>query len=86
LELKALTRDLVRKADAPARCALMTPDALEARIATSQVLIHCTPVGMHPKIRESVVPKAMLHRNLAVMDIVYNPAETQCSPTPRRAA
>ena len=77
LELKALTRDLVRKADAPARCALMTPDALEARIADSQVLIHCTPVGMHPKIRESVVPKAMLHRNLAVMDIVYNPLETQ---------
>ncbi len=32
---------------------------------------------MHPKTRESVVPKAMLHRNLAVMDIVYNPLETQ---------
>jgi shikimate dehydrogenase len=77
LELKALTRDLVRKADAPARCALLTPDSLEARIADSQVLIHCTPVGMHPKTRESVVPKAMLHRNLAVMDIVYNPLETQ---------
>jgi shikimate dehydrogenase len=41
------------------------------------VLIHCTPVGMHPKVDESVVPASLLHRNLAVMDIVYNPLKTK---------
>ncbi len=76
-ELKALTRDLVRKAAAPATCALLDPKVLAARLAESQILIHCTPVGMHPKTRESVVPKALLHPDLAVMDIVYNPLETQ---------
>ena len=76
-ELKALTRDLVRKTSASATCALLDPKTLEARLAESQVLIHCTPVGMHPKTKESVVPKSLLHRDLAVMDIVYNPLKTQ---------
>lgn len=77
LELKALTRDLVRKAGAHATCALLDSNTLAARLAESQVLIHCTPVGMHPQTKESVVPKALLHRDLAVMDIVYNPLKTK---------
>jgi shikimate dehydrogenase len=76
-ELKALTRDLVRKTGVRAIGALLNPVTLEAALAESQVLIHCTPIGMHPKVRESVVPKALLHRDLAVMDIVYNPHRTQ---------
>jgi len=76
-ELRALTRDIVRKTGAPATCALLEPRTLEARLAESQVLIHCTPVGMHPQTRASVVPKALLHRDLAVMDIVYNPLKTR---------
>ena len=76
-ELKALTRDIVRKTGAKATCALLEPKTLAARLADSQVLIHCTPIGMHPKTRESVVPKSLLHRDLAVMDIVYNPLKTK---------
>jgi shikimate dehydrogenase len=76
-ELKALTRDLVRKTGAPAQCALLDAKTVEARVAESQVLIHCTPVGMHPNVEDSVVPKALLHADLAVMDIVYNPLETR---------
>lgn len=76
-ELKALTRDLVRKTGASAQCALLEPQRLQEWVADSQVLIHCTPVGMHPNTKESVVPKALLHRDLAVMDIVYNPLKTK---------
>jgi shikimate dehydrogenase len=76
-ELKALTRDLVRKVGANASGALLEPKTLAARLAESQVLIHCTPIGMHPKTKESVVPKALLHTKLAVMDIVYNPLKTR---------
>jgi shikimate dehydrogenase len=76
-ELKALTRDLVRKTGAKVTGALLEPKILEARLADSQVLIHCTPIGMHPDTKASVVPKALLHRSLAVMDIVYNPLKTQ---------
>ena len=43
----------------------------------AQLLIHCTPIGMHPKIEQSCVPKELLHPGLTVMDIVYNPLNTQ---------
>ncbi len=76
-ELKALARDLVKHTEANASWALMNPATLEARLAESHVVIHCTPVGMHPKSQASVVPKAWLHRELAVMDIVYNPLKTK---------
>ncbi len=42
----------------------------------AQVLIHCTPIGMSPKIDATCVPASLLHAGLAVMDIVYNPRET----------
>jgi shikimate dehydrogenase len=76
-ELTALARDIVAKTGANVTCALLDAKTLEARLANSQVLIHCTPVGMHPKASESAVPKSLLHRDLAVMDIVYNPLRTQ---------
>lgn len=76
-ELKKLTGDLKRKTPANVTGALLAPKTLEARMAETQVLIHCTPIGMHPKVKDSVVPKALLHRDLAVMDIVYNPIRTR---------
>lgn len=51
----------------------------------SQVLIHCTPVGMSPKADLSCVPASLLHAGLAVMDIVYNPRETQLLKDAKRA-
>jgi shikimate dehydrogenase len=76
-ELKGLMRDLARKTDVKVTGALLDDKTLAARLADSQVLIHCTPIGMHPKTKESVVPQALLHRDLAVMDIVYNPIKTK---------
>jgi shikimate dehydrogenase len=76
-ELQALTRDIVTKTGMKATCALLDPKTLEARLAESQVLIHCTPVGMHPDTGASAVPKPLLHRDLVVMDIVYNPLKTR---------
>ena len=43
----------------------------------ARVLIHCTPVGMAPKTGRSCIPAKFLHRELIVMDVVYNPRETQ---------
>jgi shikimate dehydrogenase len=76
-ELNGLGRDLVEKTGARATWAMLDSDSLAARLAESEVLIHCTPIGMHPKVCASLVPKALLHRHLAVMDIVYNPLETK---------
>ena len=51
----------------------------------ARVLIHCTPVGMAPKIGRSCIPPKFLHRELIVMDVVYNPRETQLITEARTA-
>jgi shikimate dehydrogenase len=56
---------------------ILTEGSLETRIAESRVLIHATPIGMHPREGESLVPPDLLHPDLTVMDIVYNPYETR---------
>lgn len=55
----------------------LTSETLQSALAQAQLLIHCTPIGMHPKVDESCVPKHLLHRDLTVMDIVYNPLNTR---------
>jgi len=55
----------------------LTDQVLRSAIKNSQVLIHCTPVGMHPKVDDTSVPAGLLAPHLTVMDIVYNPQETR---------
>jgi shikimate dehydrogenase len=52
-------------------------EMLRRILPDAQVLVHCTPLGMFPKMDASCVPASALHRDLAVMDIVYNPRETR---------
>ena len=40
------------------------------------VLINCTPVGMHPNVDESPFDEEHLHANMLVFDTVYNPENT----------
>lgn len=51
----------------------------------AQVLIHCTPVGMSPKVEATCIPASLLHPDLSVMDIVYNPRETRLLIEAKRA-
>ncbi|HUT52877.1 MAG TPA: shikimate dehydrogenase [bacterium] len=75
-ELKSLHADVRARTGIPAEWAMMGPDSLKAAIKRADLVIHCTPVGMHPKEGETVVPAEMWRSELAVMDIVYNPRET----------
>jgi shikimate dehydrogenase len=55
----------------------MTDETLMAAIENHRILIHCTPIGMYPRVSESCVPARLLKPHLTVMDIVYNPMETR---------
>jgi shikimate dehydrogenase len=46
-------------------------------IASADILINATSVGMMPKTDQSIIPKKFLHEGLTVFDIVYNPRETR---------
>ncbi|MBA7613479.1 Shikimate dehydrogenase (NADP(+)) [subsurface metagenome] len=46
-------------------------------VASADILINATPVGMSPKTKETIIPKELLHEHLTVFDIVYNPRDTR---------
>jgi shikimate dehydrogenase len=76
-EIEALVRDLREKTGVNATGELLTEYGLEKRVAQSRVLIHTTPIGMHPRQDQSLVPPELMHADLAIMDIVYNPYQTR---------
>jgi shikimate dehydrogenase len=76
-ELRALVSELREKTAVNATGEILSEGSLKTRIAESRVLIHATPIGMHPREGESLVPPELLHPELSVMDIVYNPYETR---------
>ena len=54
------------------------PEALEGHSALAfDVVLNCSPVGMHPDVSASPVPAEMLRKDMVVYDAVYNPAETK---------
>ena len=76
-EATALAQDLREKTKTIIHQGSISEKTLRDAIAHAHVLIHCTPVGMHPNVHDSCVPKHLLNPEMTVMDIVYNPLETQ---------
>jgi shikimate dehydrogenase len=76
-ERATLTADLRGKTALMVEDLRLHHDTLGQVLCQAQVLIHCTPVGMYPKTEATCVPVSLLHPELVVMDIVYNPRETR---------
>jgi len=53
--------------------------------AAGDILLNCTPVGMHPKVDATPVPKKMLRPRMVVYDAVYNPLQTRLLREAREA-
>jgi len=76
-ERTALARDLQSKTGMAVQESSLDESTLQNILPDTHVLIHCTPMGMLPKVCETSVPATLLHAGLTVMDIVYNPRDTQ---------
>ena len=76
-ERRKLASDVMDRTGARVADAFLDEHALKTALAEARVLIHCTPIGMAPKTGISCVPAYLLHPDVTVMDIVYNPRETQ---------
>jgi len=76
-ERRTLANDLRSKTRLQVADAMLDESVLKRVMPQAKVLIHCTPIGMAPKVGKSCVPAGLLHSRLVVMDIVYNPRETQ---------
>lgn len=59
-------------------CNFVDDYSLQGALNETELLVNATPIGMHPKVNESPLPKGTkLHKKLAVYDVVYNPQETK---------
>jgi shikimate dehydrogenase len=76
-ERRALASDLMQRTAMQVTDASLDDHSLKVALGDARVLIHCTPIGMSPRAGISCVPPSLLHRDLTVMDIVYNPRETK---------
>jgi shikimate dehydrogenase len=75
--LKGLVNDLKAGTDSRIIPALLGPDTLISAMKTADVIIHCTPVGMHPNGDSSLIPSTLFRTGQVVFDIVYTPLETK---------
>lgn len=75
--LNSLGSDLKEKTDTHIQTAVMNDDSLSQAMANADVIIHCTPIGMHPKTDATLVPKDLFKKGQVVFDIVYTPLETR---------
>jgi shikimate dehydrogenase len=75
--LQGLTGDLKTHTEAAISSALLTDASLAAAMEKADLIIHCTPVGMHPREGASLVPAGLFRPGQVVFDIVYTPLETR---------
>jgi shikimate dehydrogenase len=75
--LKGLTHDLKTGTDARITAGLLDHHTLVAAMETADVIVHCTPVGMHPNEDVSLIPSNLFRPGQVVFDIVYTPLETK---------
>jgi shikimate dehydrogenase len=75
--LKGLATDLVAGTVAAVQAGLLTDTSLAAAMKDAEVVIHCTPVGMHPNENVSLIPPHLFRPGQVVFDVVYTPLETR---------
>ena len=75
--LQQLTTDLKSGTDVFIKSELLTERSLIAVMENADLIIHCTPIGMHPKEDASLIPAELFRPDQVVFDIVYTPLETK---------
>ncbi len=55
----------------------LTEQTLKTELQSADLLLHCSPVGMHPNEGQSLVPAELFRPEMVVFDAVYNPRRTK---------
>jgi shikimate dehydrogenase len=76
-QLEALAADVRDKGKSAVVAGDLNPESINAALATADILLHCSPIGMHPQEGQSLVEPPNLRSDMAVFDAVYNPRRTK---------
>lgn len=74
---KELSADIKAGTDTAVRSESMNEEILADAMNLADVIVHCTPIGMHPKVDASLVPPELFRPGQVVFDAVYTPLETK---------
>jgi shikimate dehydrogenase len=69
--------EALKSFDAKVKAGTLSSEVLKQELPTTDILVNATSAGMHPDVDISPVPSDLLHSDLSVMDIIYNPLETK---------
>jgi shikimate dehydrogenase len=61
----------------PVEAVALNSDNLEKYLATTELLVNATSVGMYPGESRSLVPTHLLRQDMIVFDLIYNPLQTK---------
>jgi shikimate dehydrogenase len=75
--LQSLGRDLAEKTSTRIHTQPMNDNTLASAMEMADIIVHSTPVGMHPKTDATLVPVELFKKNQVVFDVVYTPLETR---------
>jgi shikimate dehydrogenase len=75
--LDGLVSDLAEGTETNISGEPMSDASLATAMERANLVVNCTPVGMHPKTDATVVPAGLFHSGQAVFDVVYTPLETR---------
>ena len=75
--LQELEADLKAGTDAVIESGLLEESTLAGAMERADVILHCTPIGMHPNEGASLIPAELFRPEQVVFDIVYTPLETK---------
>ena len=75
--LKQLASDLETGTDTAIGSDMLTETSLAGNMQHADLIINCTPIGMHPNEDSSLVPAVLFRPEQVVFDVVYTPLKTK---------
>jgi shikimate dehydrogenase len=75
--LRGLEADLKKGTQVSIKASIMADVTLAETMGYADLIINCTPLGMHPNEEVSAVPAELFRQGQVVFDIVYTPLETK---------
>ena len=75
--LRKLAADLDANTDAIVKPMISSNRSLAEAMQTADIVVHCTPVGMHPNVDASPISPELFRPAQVVFDVVYTPLETR---------
>jgi shikimate dehydrogenase len=75
--IRQLATDLETGTETAIRYDMMSESSIASNMRRAELIINCTPVGMHPNEDASLVPIESFRPGQVVFDVVYTPLKTR---------